>query len=56
LTSPFIELFFGLHITITEFVSDVPSHGLNDKRMVEMGAFKERGLLTRELDHADDYL
>jgi hypothetical protein len=43
------------HIAITEFVSDVPPHGLNDKKMVEMAAFEERGLLTRELGHADDY-
>ena len=35
------------HITITQFVSDVPPHGLNDKKMVEMAAFEERGLLTR---------
>jgi hypothetical protein len=43
------------HITITQFVSDVPPHDLNDKKMVEMAAFEERGLLTRELGHADDY-
>jgi hypothetical protein len=34
--------------------SDV-SHGLNDKKMVEMAAFEESGLLTRELDHALDH-
>jgi len=26
--------------------SDIPSHGLNDKKMVEMAAFEERGLLS----------
>jgi hypothetical protein len=35
--------------------SDIPSHGLNDKKMIEMTAFEERGLLTRELGHAGDY-
>jgi len=25
------------------------------KKMVEMAAFEEHGLLARELDHADDY-
>jgi hypothetical protein len=43
------------HVTITQFVSDIPSHGLNDKKMVEMAAFEECGLLRRELDHASDY-
>jgi len=43
------------HVAITQFVRDVPPHGLNDKKMVEMAAFEERGLLTRELDHAEDY-
>ena len=43
------------HITITQFVSDVPPYGLNDKKMVEMAAFEERGFLTRELGLADDY-
>lgn len=33
---------------------DIPSHGLNDKKMVEMAAFEERGLLIRELGHAGD--
>jgi len=42
-------------ITITEFVSDVPPHGLNDKKMVETAAFEEHELLTRELGYADDY-
>jgi len=35
--------------------SDIPSYGLNDKKMVEMTAFEERGLLTRELGQADNY-
>ena len=43
------------HITIAQLISDVPPHGLNDKKMVEMAAFEERGLPTRELDHAYDY-
>ena len=43
------------HITIAEFVSDVPPHGLNDKKMIEMTAFEECGLLRRELGHAGDY-
>jgi hypothetical protein len=32
-----------------------PSHGLNDKKMVEMAAFEECGLLSREMGHAGDY-
>jgi hypothetical protein len=40
---------------ITQFVSDIPSHGLNDKKMIEMAAFEECELLRRELDHASDY-
>jgi hypothetical protein len=44
------------HIAITQFVSDILSYGLNDKKMVEMAAFEEFGLLGRELGHADDYL
>jgi hypothetical protein len=43
------------HIAITQFLSDIPSYGLNDKKMVEMAAFEEFGLLRRELGHADDY-
>jgi hypothetical protein len=43
------------HIAITQLVSDVPSHGLNDEKMVEMAAFEERGPLGRELGHAKDY-
>jgi hypothetical protein len=43
------------HIAITQFISDVPPHGLNDKKMVEMAAFEECGLLRRGLSHADDY-
>ena len=35
--------------------SDIPPHGLNDKKMVEMTAFEEFGLLERELSHAEDY-
>ena len=43
------------HITISQLISDVPPHGLNDQKMVEMAAFEERGLLTRVLNHAYDY-
>ena len=43
------------HVAITQLVSDIPSHGLNDKKMVEMTAFEEFGLLGRELGHAEDY-
>jgi hypothetical protein len=43
------------HITIIEFTSDVPPHGLNDKKMVEIAAVEERGLLTRESSHANYY-
>jgi hypothetical protein len=42
-------------MTRTQFVSDVLPHGLSDKKMVEMAAFEERGLLTKDLGHADDY-
>ena len=43
------------HVAITQLVSDIPSHSLNDKKMIEMTAFEEFGLLGRELDHAQDY-
>jgi hypothetical protein len=43
------------HVAITQLVSDIPSHSLNDKKMVEMTAFEEFGLLRRELGHAEDY-
>jgi hypothetical protein len=43
------------HVTITQLVSDIPSHGLNDKKMVEMTALEEFGLLGREFGHAEDY-
>ena len=43
------------YIAITQFIGDIPSHGLNDKKMIEMAAFEEFGLLGRELDHAGDY-
>jgi hypothetical protein len=35
------------HVAITHLVSDIPPHGLNDKKMIEVAAFEERGLLTR---------
>ena len=35
--------------------SDIPPHGLNDKKMIGMAAFKECRLLRREMGHADDY-
>ena len=43
------------YIAITQFIGDIPSHGLNDEKMIEMAAFEERGPLGRELGHADDY-
>ena len=43
------------HVAITQLVGDIPSHGLNDKKMIEMTTFEEFGLLGRELGHADDY-
>ena len=43
------------HVAITQLVSDIPPYGLNDKKMVEMAAFEERGPLARELGHANDY-
>src|SRR5262245_16043797 len=43
------------HVAITQLVSDVPPHGLNDKKMIEMTTLEEFGLLGRELGHADDY-
>jgi hypothetical protein len=39
------------HIAITQFISDIPSHGLMDKKMVEMADFEERGLLRRGSGH-----
>ena len=35
--------------------SDIPPHGLNDKKMIEMAAFEEFGPLGRELSPAGDY-
>jgi hypothetical protein len=35
------------HVAITQLVSDIPSYSLNDKKMIEVAAFEERGLLTR---------
>src|SRR5262245_28629717 len=43
------------HAAITQLVSDIPSNGLNDNKMIEMTAFEEFGLLGRELGHAEDY-
>jgi len=43
------------HVAITQFISDVLSYGLNDKKMVEMTASEEFGLLGRVSGHADDY-
>jgi hypothetical protein len=43
------------HIAITQFIADIPSYGLNDEKMIEMAAFEEFGLLTKELSHAEDY-
>jgi hypothetical protein len=35
------------HVAITQLVSDISPHVLNDKKMIEVAAFEERGLLTR---------
>jgi hypothetical protein len=42
------------HVAITQLISDIPSHGLNDQEMIEMAAFEEFRLLGRELSHAED--
>jgi hypothetical protein len=44
-----------VHVAITQLVSDIPSHGLNDQEMIEMAAFEEFGLLRRKLGRAEDY-
>ena len=31
------------HIAITQLVGDIPSHGLNDKKMIEMTDLKSSG-------------
>ena len=41
------------HVAITQLLSDIPSHSLNDKKMAEMKAFEEFGLLGIELGHAE---
>jgi hypothetical protein len=43
------------HVSITQLVSDIPSYGLNDKKMIEMAAFEEFGLLRMKSGHAEDY-
>jgi hypothetical protein len=43
------------HVAIAQFISDIPSHGLNDQEMIEMAAFEEFRLLRRKLGHAEDY-
>ena len=43
------------HVAIAQFISGIPSHGLNDQEMIEMAAFEEFRLLGRELGHAEDY-
>ena len=40
------------HVAIAQFISDIPSHGLNDKKMIKMTTFEEFGLLGRELSLA----
>jgi hypothetical protein len=35
------------HVAITQLVSDIPSHGLNEKEMFEVAAFEECGILGR---------
>jgi hypothetical protein len=43
------------HVAIAQFISDIPSYGLNDQEMIEMAAFEEFRLLRRKLGHAEDY-
>ena len=43
------------HVAIAQFISDIPSHGLNHQEMIEMAAFEEFRLLRRKLGHAEDY-
>jgi hypothetical protein len=38
-----------------QLVSDIQSHGLNDKKMIETTTFEEFGLLGGEVGHAHDY-
>jgi hypothetical protein len=33
------------HVAIAQYISDIPSYGLNDQEMIEMTAFEECGLL-----------
>jgi hypothetical protein len=35
------------HVAIAQFISDIPSHGLNDQEMIEVAAFEEFRLLGR---------
>jgi hypothetical protein len=44
-----------IRTVLRQIVSDIPSHGLNDKEVVEMAAYEEFRLLGRRLAHADDY-
>jgi hypothetical protein len=37
------------HVTITQFVNDMPSYGLNDQEVIEMTAFEEFWLQGRDL-------
>jgi hypothetical protein len=37
------------HVAITQLISDIPSHGLNDQEMIEMAAFEEFRLLKKEV-------
>jgi hypothetical protein len=43
------------HVAIAQFISDIPSYGLNDQEMIEMTAFEEFRLLRRKLGHSEDY-
>jgi len=43
------------HVAIAQFLSDIPSYGLNDQEMIEMAAFEEFRLLRRKFGHAEDY-
>src|SRR5262249_4011220 len=43
------------HVAIAQFISDIPSYGLNDQEMMEMASLEEFGLRRRKLRHSEDY-
>ncbi len=48
-------LVLDLFVRQVDGVCEPVAHGLNDKKMVEMAAFEERGFLRWELGHIGDY-